>query len=139
MLTDLWGDIAIVPVHGHTILIFKTDICNACLNIHPREIMASSLSIGCRFIRYLYIIIYWDYDIDICFFANLNPTTSGLSIRAFIFILLQEFWNYKQYNLLVTILRYLFGVIFCVQNIRYSSFERVVFKITSFYIWITST
>ena len=46
MLTDLLGYFFIVAVHVHTILILKTDIYNAYMNIHPRRMMVSSLFIG---------------------------------------------------------------------------------------------
>ena len=46
MLTDLLGYLFIVAVHVHTILILKTDIYNAYMNIHPLRMMVSSLFIG---------------------------------------------------------------------------------------------
>ena len=41
------------------------------------------------------------------FLQNLNRTTISLNSRAFVFILLQKFYNYMQFNLLVTILHYM--------------------------------
>ena len=41
------------------------------------------------------------------FLQNLNPATSSLSSRAFIFIVLQILWNYMEFNLLVTVLHYM--------------------------------
>ena len=46
MLTDLLGDLAIIAVHGHTILILKTNIYNAYMSINPRRMIASSLIIS---------------------------------------------------------------------------------------------
>ena len=45
MLTDLSGDLVIITVHDHAILILKTDICNVYLYIDPLGMMASSLFI----------------------------------------------------------------------------------------------
>ena len=47
---------------------------------------------------------------------NLNPTASSLKIQTFIFILLQEFWNYMQFDLLVTILYFYDS---CTHHIKY--------------------
>ena len=41
---DLLGDLAII-VHGYRILILKSDICNAYMEIHSCGMMASSLFI----------------------------------------------------------------------------------------------
>ena len=40
---DLLGDLAIIAVFGHTLLVLKTDICNAYMGIHPRRMMVFSL------------------------------------------------------------------------------------------------
>ena len=45
MLTDLLVDLAIIAVHRQTILICKTDICNAFMSIHSRRIIGSSFFI----------------------------------------------------------------------------------------------
>ena len=42
MLTDLLGDLTIIIVHGHPILISKIDICRTYMSIHLRRVMASS-------------------------------------------------------------------------------------------------
>ena len=37
------------------------------------------------------------------FLQNLNPTTKSLERQNFIFIVLQELWNYMEFNLLMTL------------------------------------
>ena len=65
MLTDLLRDLAIITIHAHTILLLKTDICNANMIIQPRRMMTSGLFINSLLIRYFYIFIHSDYDTDI--------------------------------------------------------------------------
>ena len=134
MLMELSVNIAIIPVHCHTILTLKADRCNAYMN-HLCRMMASSLFIGSWFVRCLYIFIHWNDDLwtwtclGDCFFSdflqNLSQTpsrhttsydivrrlidvetTSCVYCRsgAIIFIVLQDLWNYIQFNLLVAIL-----------------------------------
>ena len=76
ILTYLLGELSIITVHVQPIIILKTDICTAYMNIHPRWMMASFLFLFNWVIRYLYFFIHWDYDydIDIWLFAKLNSS-----------------------------------------------------------------
>ena len=73
MQTNLLGDLTIVAVHGHIVLILKTYIRNTYMNIHPCRLIVSSLFIGIWFTRYIYISIYWDYYSDTWLFTKFNP------------------------------------------------------------------
>ena len=101
MLTDLRGK------HGHTILFLKTNICSACMNVRLCRMISSPFFIDSFVPFFVDICIFSFIEIMIVisdFLQTLNPTTSGISSRAFIFIVLQEFWNYMEFNLLVIIL-----------------------------------
>ena len=58
MLMDLLGDLAIIAVYDHTILIIKADICSTYMIIHNRRLC--SVIIDNRFIKYSNISIHWD-------------------------------------------------------------------------------
>ena len=74
MLTDLdlLGDLEIVVIHVHTIVILKIDIHNTCMTIHPSMKIASSRFIGRWIIRYLRNYNHRGYDADIWLFRKLN-------------------------------------------------------------------
>lgn len=66
MLTDLLGYLAVYAMHGSTILISKTSICNAYMSIPCHRMMAYSwyshfIYIWC--IRYLYILLVIEFMI----------------------------------------------------------------------------
>lgn len=66
----------------HTILILKTDPCNAYMGIHPHRMMTS---LDVWFIRYLSVLLVIEFISD--FLPNVYITTRSLRIRDFIFSL----------------------------------------------------
>ena len=78
---DELGDLSIISVAGHTILILKTDICNVLGKFY--FLLAIDLLYNCivSFIEVTTVI----YE----FLQSLNPATCSLSNQAFIFMVLQ--------------------------------------------------
>ena len=75
MLIDILGYLAVNTMHGSTILISKTSICNVSMSTPLHRMMTYSLFIYILFIRYLYILLFINFMILICDFSqNLNPT-----------------------------------------------------------------
>ena len=64
------SELNFIAVHGHMILILKSDVCSAYMSIHTHEMMASSIFIANWFIRNLYVFIHWDYDRDIWLYTK---------------------------------------------------------------------
>ena len=101
MLTDVLADLA---------------ICAWSLKCYFKNIYAVPIW-GPTLVRWCNLYFLLTHDLlDICIFSfieimtmisdflrNLNPTISSLSSQAFTFILLQEFWNYMQFNLSLTL------------------------------------
>ena len=60
MLADLLSDyiLVLIDVHGQSIFILKTDICNAYMVIHPHRKMTTSILIGSWFIRHLHVFVH---------------------------------------------------------------------------------
>ena len=54
VLTDLLGGLPITPLHRHTIVILKADLCSAYMSIHPHRMIVSSLFSDTLFVGYLY-------------------------------------------------------------------------------------
>ena len=63
----------------HTILILKTDPCNAYMGIHPHRMMTS---LDVWFIRYLSVLLVIEFISD--FLPNVYTTTRSLKILDFI-------------------------------------------------------
>ena len=50
MLKDILGVLAIIAVHTDTLLVLKTDLCNADMSSLPLRMIASPLFIGTKFL-----------------------------------------------------------------------------------------
>ena len=106
MLREWLRKLTVIAMHSHTILILKTDICNAYMSIHPNR-MTSSLFSNVWFIRYFYILQVIEFVTLSDLLQNQNPSTrsfKGLQ-EGFYFHYL-ELWNYMQFNMFAFILLY---------------------------------